>query len=178
MDTSTFTSSYDPTKGVLTNYYENNTRVNNCPMFEVYPISKIYNGLTSGYAYNRHLCNEPAWPSPVSGKRFTDFQATSATIAFAEVVQLQSAGTLQEPFGGYFGSPYVANKAITASAVTAAQFRFAGVANVAFLDGHVETRTPIDLPTIAPFSQVTWDAAKTKFSLGFLTSNPTEYTGQ
>ncbi len=170
--------SVDPTGGILTPYYENNIRVNNCPMFDAYPITKVYNGLTAGYAYNRHLSNEPAWPNPVSGKKFTDFQATSATIAFAEIVQLQSSGTLQEPLGGYFGSPYVASKAITASAVTASQFRFAGVCNVAFLDGHVETRIPVDLPSIAPFSQAMWDTAKVQFSLGFLTSSATEYTGQ
>jgi prepilin-type N-terminal cleavage/methylation domain-containing protein/prepilin-type processing-associated H-X9-DG protein len=178
MNTTTFTSTYDPTQGVLTNYYENNTRVNNCPMFDAYPISKVYNGLTSGYAYNRHLCNEPAWPNPVSGKRMAEFPSTSTTIAFAEVVQLQSSGNLQEPFGGYFGSPFVANKAITTSAVTAAHFRFAGVANVSFLDGHVESRTPVDLPSIAPFNQATWDAAKVKFSLGFLSNSPSEYVGR
>jgi len=170
--------SVDPVGGILTPYYENNVRVNNCPMFDTYPINKIYNGLTAGYGFNRHITNEPSWPNPYSGKRFLDFQATSATIAFAEVVQLQSSGTLQEPLGGYFGSPYVTNKAITSSAVTAAQFRFAGVGNVAFLDGHVETRTPVDLPSIAPFTQATWDTAKVKFSLGFLTTNATEYTGQ
>jgi prepilin-type N-terminal cleavage/methylation domain-containing protein/prepilin-type processing-associated H-X9-DG protein len=170
--------SVDPANGILTPYYENNTRVNNCPMFDTYPISKVYNGLTAGYAYNRHITNEPAWPNPCSGKRIAEFQATSATIAFAEIVQLQSAGTLAEPLGGYFGSPYVTNKAITSSAVTAAQFRFAGVGNVAFLDGHVETRTPVDLPSIAPFTQATWDTAKTQYSLGFLTSNASEYTGQ
>jgi len=170
--------SVDPTNGILTPYYENNVRVNNCPMFDAYPISKVYSGLTAGYAYNRHISNEPAWPNPVTGKRFGDFDSTSATVAFAEVVQLQSSGSLQEPLGGYFGSPYVTNKAITSSAVTASQFRFAGVCNVAFLDGHVETRTPVDLPSITPFSQATWDAAKTKYSLGFLTSNATEYTGQ
>lgn len=170
--------SVDPTTGILTPYYENNVRVNNCPMFEAYPISKVYNGLTAGYAYNRHITNEPAWPNPYSGKKFGDFPSTSATIAFAEVVQLQSDGSLAEPFGGYFGSPYVTNKAITSWAVTASQFRFAGVCNVSFLDGHVETRTPVDVPSVAPFTQATWDAAKATYSLGFLTSNPSEYTGQ
>jgi prepilin-type N-terminal cleavage/methylation domain-containing protein/prepilin-type processing-associated H-X9-DG protein len=167
--------SIDPTTGILTPFYENNVRVNNCPMFDSYPIAKVYNGLTAGYAYNRHLCNETP---PVTGKRFLDFQATSATFAFSEVAQLETNGTLQEPSGGYFGSPYVTPGAISTYGVTATQFRFAGVSNVAFLDGHVETRTPVDLPSIAPFTQATWDAAKTKYSLGFLTSTPSEYIGQ
>ena len=178
MNTSSFISGYDPTQGVLTAFYENNVRVNNCPMFEAYPITKVYNGLTAGYAFNRHLCNEPAWPNPVSGKRFTDFQSTSATFAFSEVVQLQSNGTLQEPYSGYFGSPYQANKTISAYAITASQFRFAGAGNVAFLDGHVETRTPINVPSVAPFNQAVWDAARVKFNLGFLADNDAAYSGQ
>ena len=178
MDTGTFISAYDPTRGLLTTYYENNTRVNNCPMFDAYPIAKLYNGLTAGYAYNRHLSNEPPFPNPVTGKRITDFASTSTMFAFAEVVQLESSGALQEPFGGYFGSPYVANAAITSFAVTCAQFRFAGVANVSFLDGHVETRTPIDVPSVAPFSQATWNAAKTRFNLGFLADTNVPYVGQ
>ncbi|WP_439628992.1 DUF1559 family PulG-like putative transporter [Gemmata sp.] len=165
--------STDAAGGLLTPYYENNVRVNNCPMFESYPITKVYNGLTAGYAYNRHITNEPG---PFSGKKFGDFQATSATIAFAEIVLLKKSGVIEEPLGGYFGSPYVTNKAITSSAVTAAQFRFAGVGNVSFLDGHVETRTPVDADVSAFTGD--WAAAKAKFSLGFLTSNATEYTGQ
>ncbi|MBN9522336.1 DUF1559 domain-containing protein [bacterium] len=178
MDTGTFVSTYDPTQGVLTNYYENNTKVNACPNFDVFPITKVYNGLTAGYAYNRHVCNEPAFPQPVTGRRITDFQATSATFMFAEVTQLQKAGTLQEPFGGYFGSPFEANKAVSATAVTASQFRFSGVCNVGFVDGHVETRRPVEVPSVAPFDQTTWNASKTKFSLGFLADTTTPYTGR
>lgn len=170
--------STDPVNGILTNFYENNTKVTTCPMFEAYPIAKVYNGLTAGYAYNRHLSNEPAYPNPVSGKRFTDFGSTSATIMLSEVTQLQSNGTLAEPFGGYFGSPYVAGKAITTSAVTATQFRFAGVSNVAFLDGHVETRRPADAPAITPFNPLIWGPAVKAYNLGFIFADPTEYVGQ
>lgn len=178
MSTSTFTSTYDPTQGVLTSYYENNVRVNNCPMFDAYPITKVYSGLTAGYAYNRHLCNEPGWPNPATGRRIVELPSTSATFMFAEVVQLQSGGTLQEPFGGYFGSPYEPGKAISGSAVTASQFRFSGVCNVAFADGHVENRRPVDPPSVAPFNQATWDAAKTKYALGFLATDTTPYVGR
>lgn len=179
MDTNTFVSTYDPTGGVFTTYYENNTRVNTCPAFDRFPIAKVYNGYTAGYAYNRHVCIEPAWPNPVGGKAMVTFASTSTTFLFAETVQLQASGSLQEPFGGYFGSPFVSGKAISASAVTAAQFRFGGgVGNVAFLDGHVESRTPVDIGSVAPFDQATWDAAKSKFRLGFLADANTSYTGE
>jgi prepilin-type processing-associated H-X9-DG protein len=174
-------TSTDPLNGILTPYYEGNTRVANCPKFDTFPIAKVYNGLTAGYAYNRHLCHEPAWPNPVTGKRITAFAATSNTYLFSEVVQLQSSGNLQEPFGGYFGSPYVTNRAITSFAVTATQFRFAGkTTNVAFLDGHVEVRTPVRVASIAPFNQGVWDTAENKFHLGFLAENmtPSPYTGE
>ena len=97
---------------------------------------------------------------------------------FSEVTQLQSSGILQEPFGGYFGSPYQPSKAITAFAVTASQFRFSGSGNVAFLDGHVETRRPVEPASIAPFNQNVWNAAKGKFALGFLATDDVSYTGQ
>ena len=171
--------STDPANGILTPYYENNTKVTTCPKFEAYPIAKIYNGLTAGYAYNRHACSEPAWPQPVQGKRILDFSSTSATVLFSEVVQLQSGGTLAEPYGGYFGSPFIAGKAISAYAVTCTQFRFSNVSNVAFADGHVETRTPVHLPSVAPIDQTVWNAAAAKYQLGFLVdaSVAREYTG-
>ena len=171
----------DPAGGILTPYYENNTRVAKCPKFDAFPIAPVYSGLTAGYAYNRHLSAEPAWPNPVRGKPITAFAATSATFLFAEVVQLQSDGTLAEPFGGYFGSPHLPGKAVTPFAVTATHFRFAGrTTNLGFLDGHVETRTPAAVPSVAPFDQATWDAAAAKYQLGFLAdaSLPSPYTGE
>ena len=174
-------TSTDPTNGILSPYYEGNTRVAKCPKFEAYPITSVYNGLTAGYAYNRHLSVEPAWPNPIKGRTIVSFPATSATFLFTEVAQVQTDGTLQEPFGGYFGSPFVANKTISAYGVTATHFRFAGrTTNVSFLDGHVEVRTPANVASVAPFNQATWDAAASKYQLGFLAENvlPSPYTGE
>jgi prepilin-type N-terminal cleavage/methylation domain-containing protein/prepilin-type processing-associated H-X9-DG protein len=175
--------SVDPAAGILTNYYENNTRVAACPMFDNYPVAKVYEGLTAGYAYNRLLSNEPAWPQPITGRRLAEFPSTSTTLAFTEAVQLQSNGTLQEPFGGYFASPHqTAQPTLSPYAVTCTQFRFGGgkLANAALLDGHVETRSPAAVPAVAPFSQATWDAAAAKFHLGFLAAaaDNTQYTGR
>jgi len=180
--------STDPANGILTPYYENNTKVTTCPKFEAYPIAKVYSGLTAGYAYNRHVCS---LSSPVTGKRITDFPSTSATLMFAETVQLQSNGTLQEPGGGYFGSPYLAvpagpyvtpgtTYAFSPYAVTAAQFRFSGVGNVALADGHVETRRAVPITSVSPFDQTTWNTAAAKFQLGFLVdaSAAREYSGE
>jgi len=173
-------TSTDPQDGILTTYYENNIKVATCPNFGNYQINKVYNGLTAGYAYNRHLCNEPGWPNPVSGKPIISVP-TSQVILFAEVVLLKSDGTLEEPFGGYFGSPYVTNKAITSSAVVCNQFRFEGSSNVAFVDGHVETRRPTTtaIPALATGTWATvWPTAKDKFQLGFIGDTNTFYTGE
>ena len=64
-------------------------------------------------------------------------------------------------------------------AVTAAQFRFSGVANVAMADGHVETRRPVQVASIAPFDPTVWSIAAAKYQLGFLVdaSSAREYTG-
>ena len=170
--------STDPQNGILTSYYENNTKVTKCPKFEVYPIAKVYNGLTAGYAYNRHVADQ----------RILKF-ATSSTFMFTETVLLKSNGALEEPFGGYFGSPHLLvpvtaytapgqTFAISPYAMTVTQFRYTGkIANVAFVDGHVETRTPVDKPSVAPFDQATWNTAREKFQLGFLADSTVPYSG-
>ncbi|VTU02406.1 Prepilin-type N-terminal cleavage/methylation domain-containing protein OS=Singulisphaera acidiphila (strain ATCC BAA-1392 / DSM 18658 / VKM B-2454 / MOB10) GN=Sinac_6222 PE=4 SV=1: N_methyl_2: SBP_bac_10 [Gemmataceae bacterium] len=156
--------------GILAPYYENNTAVAKCPMVESYPITATVGGLARGYAYNRH----------VASKRLAQLP-TSQVFLFTEQVQLNPDGTLQEvtdSFGSpYETSPYGGTQAFNMYGANATQFRFAGVANVAFADGHAETRTAVDVP-VAPFPQTAWDTAKAKFSLGFLTSNASEYTGQ
>jgi prepilin-type processing-associated H-X9-DG protein len=161
----------DPTRGILTSYYENNTALAKCPMVEGYPITATVGGLSRGYAYNRHVAGQKLATLP-----------TSQVFLFTEQVQLNPDGSLQEVFDS-FGSPYEPNpfggtQAYTAFGANVTQFRFAGVANVAFADGHTETRRAVDLPSVAPFPQSVWDAAKVQYSLGFLSSNPSEYTGR
>jgi prepilin-type N-terminal cleavage/methylation domain-containing protein/prepilin-type processing-associated H-X9-DG protein len=171
-DSSTFqVVGTDPTRGILTNYYENNTAVAKCPMVEGYPITATVGGLSRGYAYNRHA----------AGLKLGNFP-TSSTFLFTEQVQLNPDGTLMEVFDS-FGSPHEPNpfggtQAYTAFGLNATHFRFAGTANVAFADGHAETRRPVDVPGVAPFPQAVWDAGKSKYSLGFLSNVPAEYTGR
>ena len=170
--TTTFqTLTTDPTKGILTAYYENNTAVAKCPLIDSYPVAATAGGLSRGYAYNRH----------VAGARIVTL-ATSQTFLFTEQVQLNTDGTLsevQESFGSpHEPSPFGGTQAFSAYGVNCTQFRFAGVANAAFADGHVETRRPVDVPSVAPFSQSVWDAAKAEWSLGFLSGVPFEYVGR
>jgi prepilin-type N-terminal cleavage/methylation domain-containing protein/prepilin-type processing-associated H-X9-DG protein len=171
-DSSTFKIvSTDPINGILTPYYEGNTQVAKCPMVGSYPIKAVVGGLSQGYAYNRHVADKQIAHLP-----------SSAVFMFTEQVQLNPDGSLSEVYDS-FGSPYEPNpyggtQACTVYGANCTQFRFAGVANVAFLDGHVESRRPVDIPSVSPFKQEVWDANKTKYSLGFLADNTFPYTGQ
>ncbi len=161
----------DPQQGILTGYYENNVKVAKCPMVDAYPISATVGGLSQGYAYNRHA----------AGKKFVHLP-TSQVFLFTEQVQLNTNGSLSEVYDS-FGSPYEPNpyggtQAYTAYGVNCTHFRFTGVANAAFADGHVESLRPVDVPSVAPFPQGVWDAGKAKFGLGFLADRTFPYTGQ
>lgn len=161
----------DPTRGLLTSYYENNTAIAKCPQADAYPIAQTVGGLSRGYAYNRH----------VAGLKLGAFP-TSRVFLFTEQVQLNPDGSLQEVFDS-FGSPHESNpfggtQAFTAYGLNATHFRFGGVANVAFADGHTEVRRPIDVASVMPFPQSIWEGGKAKYSLGFLSNEPGEYTGR
>ncbi len=169
-------STYLPVKtdaagGILTNFYENNTAVAKCPAVEGYPITATVGGLSRGYAYSRNVAGRKLGTIP-----------TSQVFLFTEQVQLNPNGTLQEvtdSFGSpHEVSPYGGTQAFNAFGVNAGHFRFGGTANVAFADGHTETRRPVDVASVAPFPATAWEAAKAQFSLGFLSLNATEYTGQ
>ena len=174
----TYDSSYavvatNPQDGILTTYYENNNSVAKCPKVENYPIKQVVGGLSQGYAYNRH----------VADKKFVTLP-TSQVFMFTEQVQLNPDGTLQEVTDS-FGSPYEPNpyggtQACTAYGVNCTQFRYSGgsIANVAHVDGHVETKTPIQIPSVDPFPQTVYDDASKKFNLGFLANANFPYVGQ
>jgi prepilin-type N-terminal cleavage/methylation domain-containing protein/prepilin-type processing-associated H-X9-DG protein len=158
-------STTNPIGGILTPYYENNVKAAKCPMLTAYPITDQYQLLTGGYACSRYL----------GGKKIVNF-ATSQTFLFTEQVTLYpSAPLLNEPTSGDFASPA---DAANQYGVNCTQFRFAGVANVAFLDGHVENRTPVDVPNLNGFPSSVWAQAKTQYNLGLLDTNNTPYTGQ
>ena len=164
-------TTYDAAGGLLSNYYENNIQVARCPMYDTYPIKNTVGGLSQGYAYNRHIAEKQLVHLP-----------TSQVFLFTEQVQLNPDGTLQEVFDS-FGSPYEPNpfggtQAYTASGVNATHFRFAGSANVAFADGHLETRRPVDVPAVAPFPQAAWDTGKDEHQLGFLADRNYPYVGR
>jgi prepilin-type N-terminal cleavage/methylation domain-containing protein/prepilin-type processing-associated H-X9-DG protein len=168
MNTTTFTSSYDATQGVLTPYYENNTAVNQCPKFDAYPIKRVYNGLTAGYAYNFYMSNVRLVTIP-----------TSQVFLFMDTTFVKANGSMEEPFGGYFKciSDFQATPAFGFSGFQLTHFRFSSTASVAFADGHVENRpeTPVANPSFATTAFVD---TRIQHKLGFLADSDFPYKGR
>lgn len=160
--------STDASRGVLTPYYENNTQVTQCPKFDAYSITKVYNGLTAGYAYNFYM----------SDKKLVTFP-TSQVFLFTETTFVRGSGAMEEPFGGYFKAPsdFLTPSPWGFGGFQLTHFRFARTANVAFGDCHVESREPAVLanPSFVP---ATFVDAMTRYDLGFLADNDFPYKGQ
>jgi prepilin-type N-terminal cleavage/methylation domain-containing protein/prepilin-type processing-associated H-X9-DG protein len=165
---------YDPTRGLLTPYYENNGKVTMCPSLNAPPGFFLYTSptgqpLTGGYGYNKAL----------GGKKMVHF-ATSQTYLFCDSALLAcSPGqpcSMQETDAVVGPVPLTQNQPWGLFQALSHFRHTAGQANMAFLDGHVE---PVSL-AFTP-NDPTWpaDAAAymRKNQLGFPTTVNTPYTG-
>jgi prepilin-type processing-associated H-X9-DG protein/prepilin-type N-terminal cleavage/methylation domain-containing protein len=161
----------DPTRGILSPYYEANNKVIACPMLERTQIKAVYNATTGGYGYNRELGTTYFGPAPTFAatywtKRMLDFRATSATFTFSDsalIITWTNPPTAQEsysiaaPFATTVGSPQPTT-----------HFRHGGrVANVAFLDGHLETRTEVTFPSPPGWSPEA-NVLRSQLAIGYL----------
>lgn len=186
---------FDPTQGILTPFYENNTRTIQCPSLNTALFTANYtaasinpttgvaipNGSTAGVSTGGYGMNI-LLGTPVL-MRMTQCQATSQTFLFCDTAgvgaalygvstPLGEADSFRPPFSisssfGSFYSPYPSgNGPLNAAPYT--HFRHAGmIANVAFLDGHVESRTQVTAANPA-----TWTVAElataAQYGIGYL----------
>ena len=126
--------------GLLTPYIEANRAAILCPNFPIDQFQLRYQTATGGYAYNhRYLGAGPV--NTNEGNRVVSFihvRATSATIAFADSARVNywqfTPPVVEENF--YLESP--------TSQLPNTHFRHDRMANVLFVDGHVELRSPTD----------------------------------
>lgn len=151
------TKRLDYTKGPLAPYMETNYTAFQCPDFGPQQMDVVKFGKpASGYGYNGHYLSRgsgvdypppsysPALSKEPATRRFRDVMQMTGTIAFADAAgvyakdftgtetELRENWLLETPSGypdtSGFSSPF-----------PSVHFRHHGTANVAFLDGHVET---------------------------------------
>jgi len=138
-------TSVDPQKGLIVPYIERNTAVYQCPD-RTDEIVALYDGATGGYGYNLNLGSQDwsTWPAVMNVRRLADFRATSRTLVFCDAARIDlytSAPDVIATENWYFAGPE------DPYAEPATHFRHLGdVANVSFLDGHVEGRTEVFAP--------------------------------
>jgi prepilin-type processing-associated H-X9-DG protein/prepilin-type N-terminal cleavage/methylation domain-containing protein len=126
-------------QGFLMPYMEGVAAVQRCPDFVPGLFALRFQGATSGYGYNYQYLgpgfNTQGLPPAY---RITDVAATSETVAFADSGRINwwsgPQPALEENY--YLDPP--SNRYPTV------HFRHSGTANVLFLDGHAEARTPVD----------------------------------
>lgn len=178
------TNTTTPVGGVLTPFYENNDRVVRCPVVQDPPLKLVYGGNTGGYAYNRYTYDAGFGPPPnfalvVTTKRLSYFQAASQTLLFTESALLTDSGGWHLEEAVLVKGPFAFQSADISFGyfLNFTQFRHTFTANVAFLDGHVEALTQVNVKT--PLS---WDPNvdefRQEFNLGFPFTTETLYNGQ
>jgi prepilin-type processing-associated H-X9-DG protein len=105
---------------------------------------------------------------------------TSQVFLFMDTTFINASGNMEEPFGGYFKcvSDFQATPAFGFGGFQLTHFRFTGgTANVAFADGHVESRT--EVPVANPsFATQAFKDTRVKYTLGFLADTDFPYKGQ
>ncbi len=144
----------DPTTGALMPFMENQSVVQRCPDFVPGMFTLRFSGATAGYAYNYSYLG-PGW-NP-DGLPFSyplaRFSSTSRTIAFGDSARVDDwefgpgQARLEE---NLFLEP-------PSSQFPTVHFRHSGLANMLFLDGHVEGLRPTKNPLAPWWSQAGLD---------------------
>jgi prepilin-type processing-associated H-X9-DG protein/prepilin-type N-terminal cleavage/methylation domain-containing protein len=131
----------DATRGHLMPYLENNRAVLRDPILDPARLTLRYEGGTGGYGYNYRYLAPLSFPAPTflpiwRKVNINAIAATSRTIAFAD-----SAGTFIDPWpSGPVNLVEVPLIEPPSGQYPSVHFRHGGgVANVLFVDGHVET---------------------------------------
>ncbi len=166
-------SRIDPLESLLGPFLEKNDGVFRCPDLNNPPITLLYKGTTGGYGYNQNLGGavfpkSPPWTPRQELRTLASFPSTSRTIVLSDAarVQLPWAGdpVLRLTENLYLQGPD------DDFAAPGSHFRHDGVANVGFLDGHVEGMRQVDKPYPASWNQAAAHLARSN-NLGYLATD-------
>ena len=149
------TNDVDTTAGLIAPFIEKSKAVLKCPSSHT-KIEKLYKGATGGFGYNMNLgqVDFSNWPNVKTVvTRLVNFPSTSRTIVLTDAARI-SLPWSGDPVLRFTENFYVLGPQ-DSSAAPFTHFRHGGsVANVAYLDGHVEPK-----PEEAKPSPASWDAA-------------------
>ena len=148
----------DYTQGPLAVFMETNYQAFQCPNFGPNQMDNIQFGRpASGFGFNGYYLSRPSgidWPPPAFGavrhpepatRRFADVRQLTQTIVFADSAQVKLTSFFPPEFS--FEENWILDP--PSRNYPTVHFRHNDTANVAFLDGHVETRSRhfrIDVP--------------------------------
>ena len=171
----------DYTKGCLVPYLETNYAIFQCPNLTSSHLEKMRFGKPAcGYAYNGHYVGPgitydySGWPTVTVGegpvtRRIGHFSSPSQTILFADSAIYNTWSFFPQ---GYLMENWLIEP--PSATQPTIHFRHLGTANVAFMDGHVESRMPDRIPLPVWFSPSDI-AANEKHHLFFVGSDDSLY---
>ena len=139
----------DRQKGLLMPFMEGNEAVNHCPSVPDYVKRRFGDLGTSGYAYNPAL-GDVDYPPPkytpfLRKQRLPQVIAKSRTIAFTDSAEVWWYDDNFNPITPYIRESLILSK--PSDSFPNVHFRHGGnTANVLYVDGHVETMSPVENP--------------------------------
>lgn len=138
-----------PSEGSLAPFMEKNHNILRCPSMDP-TITYLYGGETGGYGYNLNLgCTKyppPDYAPQVVTRKLAYFRATGATIVMTDAARIQlpwSGDPVLKVTENFFIQGPEDYDLFTAPDT---HFRHADVANVSFLDGHVDSMRMANVP--------------------------------
>ena len=157
-------------RGLISPYIENSKEVYKCP--SATGIELLYEGKTGAYGYNMNLgkVDFSNWPAPPTMviRRLADFQATTRTIVFSDSARI-SLPWSGDPVMRVTENFYLLGPQ-DPSAAPFTQFRHGGnVANVSYLDGHVDAVVEEFVPSPPHWPQEANDLRK-QIKLGYIST--------
>jgi prepilin-type processing-associated H-X9-DG protein len=149
----------DATQGYLMPFMEGQRSTELCPDFVQFTLR--FQGATSGYGYNYvYLGSGPNGAGVMKWVKLTDVSATSRTMCFADSALIDYSSDPTNPVieENYYVDP-------PSNQFPGVHFRHMGVSNVAFLDGHVETMTPVKnaMLMVSPSTPWAWPPLADQF---------------